>query len=36
MNKTPPFNIKNKYPNAGGYIGYVKDVKKIKKRTRNS
>ena len=29
MDKTPPFNIKNKYPNAGGYIGYVKDVKKM-------
>ena len=27
MDKTPPFNIKNKYPNAGGYIGYTKDVK---------
>jgi hypothetical protein len=29
MDKNPPFNIRNKYPNAGGYIGYVKEIKKM-------
>ena len=29
MDKIGPQNIKNKYINSGGYIGYVKDIKKI-------